>query len=324
MFTASELLDIVKGHIAGLQFTRTPKGLYDPVSYVLSLGGKRIRPVLMLMAYNLSREDVKSILQPATGIEVYHNYTLLHDDLMDRADMRRGKATVHKVWNDNVAILSGDAMLVLAYQFMAQCASEKLKDVMDLFSLTALEICEGQQLDMEFEQRKDVKEDEYIEMIRLKTSVLLAASLKIGAILGGASKEDADALYDFGVNLGLAFQLKDDLLDVYGDPLRFGKNIGGDILCNKKTYLVIKAFEHANTDQEALLSDWFTRETFDPQEKIAAVTRLYNEIGVKALCENRIVEYSKRASESLNRVNVPAENKQELETMMNELMHREV
>lgn len=324
MFTASELLDIVKGHIAGLQFTRTPKGLYDPVSYVLSLGGKRIRPVLMLMAYNLYREDVKSILQPATGIEVYHNYTLLHDDLMDRADMRRGKATVHKVWNDNVAILSGDAMLVLAYQFMAQCASEKLKDVMDLFSLTALEICEGQQLDMEFEQRKDVKEDEYIEMIRLKTSVLLAASLKIGAILGGASKEDADALYDFGVNLGLAFQLKDDLLDVYGDPLRFGKNIGGDILCNKKTYLVIKAFEHANTDQEALLNDWFTRETFDPQEKIAAVTRLYNEIGVKALCENRIVEYSKRASESLNRVNVSAENKQELETMMNELMHREV
>ncbi|WP_288912067.1 polyprenyl synthetase family protein [uncultured Bacteroides sp.] len=324
MFTASELLDIVRGHIAGLQFTRTPKGLYDPVSYVLSLGGKRIRPVLMLMAYNLYREDVKSILQPATGIEVYHNYTLLHDDLMDRADMRRGKATVHKVWNDNVAILSGDAMLVLAYQFMAQCASEKLKDVMDLFSLTALEICEGQQLDMEFEQRKDVKEDEYIEMIRLKTSVLLAASLKIGAILGGASKEDADALYDFGVNLGLAFQLKDDLLDVYGDPLRFGKNIGGDILCNKKTYLVIKAFEHANTDQEALLNDWFTRETFDPQEKIAAVTRLYNEIGVKALCENRIVEYSKRASESLNRVNVPAENKQELETMMNELMHREV
>lgn len=324
MFTASELLDIVKGHIAGLQFTRTPKGLYDPVSYVLSLGGKRIRPVLMLMAYNLYREDVKSILQSATGIEVYHNYTLLHDDLMDRADMRRGKATVHKVWNDNVAILSGDAMLVLAYQFMAQCASEKLKDVMDLFSLTALEICEGQQLDMEFEQRKDVKEGEYIEMIRLKTSVLLAASLKIGAILGGASKEDADALYDFGVNLGLAFQLKDDLLDVYGDPLRFGKNIGGDILCNKKTYLVIKAFEHANTDQEALLNDWFTRETFDPQEKIAAVTCLYNEIGVKALCENRIVEYSKRASESLNRVNVPAENKQELETMMNELMHREV
>ncbi len=324
MFTASELSDIVREHIAGLQFARTPQGLYNPVSYVLSLGGKRIRPVLMLMAYNLFREDVKSVLPPATGIELYHNYTLLHDDLMDRADIRRGKATVHKVWNDNVAILSGDAMLVLAYQFMAQCAPEKLKDVMDLFSRTALEICEGQQMDMEFEQRKDVTEAEYIEMIRLKTSVLLAASLKIGALLGDASKEDADFLYDFGMNLGLAFQLKDDLLDVYGDSLRFGKNIGGDIVCNKKTYLVTKAFEHANIGQKTLLNDWFVRETFDAQEKIAAVTRLYNQIGVKALCENKIVEYSRRASESLARVNVPAENRQELEAMMEKLMYREV
>ena len=299
MFTASELLDMVRAHIAELQFTRTPKGLYDPVTYVLSLGGKRIRPVLMLMAYNLFREDVKSILQPATGIEVYHNYTLLHDDLMDRADKRRGKPTVHKVWNDNVAILSGDAMLVLAYQFMAQCPSDKLKEVLDLFNLTALEICEGQQMDMEFEQRNDVSEAEYIEMIRLKTSVLLAASLKIGAVLGGASKGDADYLYDFGINLGLAFQLKDDLLDVYGDSARFGKNIGGDILCNKKTYLVIKAFEHADKEQASQLDDWFNRKTFDPQQKIEAVTRLYNQIGVRELCEAKIVEYSRRASESL-------------------------
>lgn len=323
MFTASELLDMVRAHIAELQFTRTPKGLYDPVTYVLSLGGKRIRPVLMLMAYNLFREDVKSILQPATGIEVYHNYTLLHDDLMDRADKRRGKPTVHKVWNDNVAILSGDAMLVLAYQFMAQCPSEKLKEVLDLFSLTALEICEGQQMDMEFEQRNDVSEAEYIEMIRLKTSVLLAASLKIGAVLGGASKGDADYLYDFGVNLGLAFQLKDDLLDVYGDSARFGKNIGGDILCNKKTYLVIKAFEHADKEQASQLDDWFNRKTFDPQQKIEAVTRLYNQIGVRALCEARIVEYSRRASESLRLLDVPAENKRELEKLMEELMYRE-
>lgn len=323
MFTASELLDMVRAHIAELQFTRTPKGLYDPVTYVLSLGGKRIRPVLMLMAYNLFREDVKSILQPATGIEVYHNYTLLHDDLMDRADKRRGKPTVHKVWNDNVAILSGDAMLVLAYQFMAQCPSEKLKEVLDLFSLTALEICEGQQMDMEFEQRNDVSEAEYIEMIRLKTSVLLAASLKIGAVLGGASKGDADYLYDFGVNLGLAFQLKDDLLDVYGDSARFGKNIGGDILCNKKTYLVIKAFEHADKEQASQLDDWFNRKTFDPQQKIEAVTRLYNQIGVRALCEARIVEYSRRASESLRLLDVPVENKRELEKLMEELMYRE-
>lgn len=323
MFTASELLDMVRAHIAELQFTRTPKGLYDPVTYVLSLGGKRIRPVLMLMAYNLFREDVKSILQPATGIEVYHNYTLLHDDLMDRADKRRGKPTVHKVWNDNVAILSGDAMLVLAYQFMAQCPSDKLKEVLDLFNLTALEICEGQQMDMEFEQRNDVSEAEYIEMIRLKTSVLLAASLKIGAVLGGASKGDADYLYDFGVNLGLAFQLKDDLLDVYGDSARFGKNIGGDILCNKKTYLVIKAFEHADKEQASQLDDWFNRKTFDPQQKIEAVTRLYNQIGVRELCEAKIVEYSRRASESLRLLDVPAENKRELEKLMEELMYRE-
>lgn len=323
MFTASELLDMVRAHIAELQFTRTPKGLYDPVTYVLSLGGKRIRPVVMLMAYNLFREDVKSILQPATGIEVYHNYTLLHDDLMDRADKRRGKPTVHKVWNDNVAILSGDAMLVLAYQFMAQCPSEKLKEVLDLFSLTALEICEGQQMDMEFEQRNDVSEAEYIEMIRLKTSVLLAASLKIGAVLGGASKGDADYLYDFGVNLGLAFQLKDDLLDVYGDSARFGKNIGGDILCNKKTYLVIKAFEHADKEQASQLDDWFNRKTFDPQQKIEAVTRLYNQIGVRELCEAKIVEYSRRASESLRLLDVPAENKRELEKLMEKLMYRE-
>lgn len=323
MFTASELLDMVRAHIAELQFTRTPKGLYDPVTYVLSLGGKRIRPVLMLMAYNLFREDVKSILQPATGIEVYHNYTLLHDDLMDRADKRRGKPTVHKVWNDNVAILSGDAMLVLAYQFMAQCPSDKLKEVLDLFNLTALEICEGQQMDMEFEQRNDVSEAEYIEMIRLKTSVLLAASLKIGAVLGGASKGDADYLYDFGVNLGLAFQLKDDLLDVYGDSARFGKNIGGDILCNKKTYLVIKAFEHADKEQASQLDDWFNRKTFDPQQKIEAVTRLYNQIGVRELCEAKIVEYSRRASESLRLLDVPAENKRELEKLMEKLMYRE-
>lgn len=324
MFTASELLDIVRGHIAGLQFTRTPKGLYDPVSYVLSLGGKRIRPVLMLMAYNLYREDVKSILQPATGIEVYHNYTLLHDDLMDRADMRRGKATVHKVWNDNVAILSGDAMLVLAYQFMAQCASEKLKDVMDLFSLTALEICEGQQLDMEFEQRKDVKEDEYIEMIRLKTSVLLAASLKIGAILGGASKEDADALYDFGVNLGLAFQLKDDLLDVYGDPEVFGKKIGGDILCNKKTYMLIKALERANGEQLEELNRWLNAENCQPAEKIAAVTEIYNQLTIRSVCENKMREYYTLAMESLEAVAVAEEKKKELKNLVKLLMYREM
>lgn len=323
MFKASELLEKINLHIAGLQFTRTPKGLYDPVSYVLSMGGKRIRPVLMLMAYNLYKKDVESIFGPATGIEVYHNYTLLHDDLMDRADRRRGKETVHKVWGDNAAILSGDAMLVLAYQFMAQCPAACLKEILDLFSLTALEICEGQQLDMEFESRKDVKEEEYLEMIRLKTSVLLAASLKIGALLGDAPAKDADLLYDFGMNLGVAFQLKDDLLDVYGDAALFGKNIGGDILCNKKTYMLIKAFEHADSGQLHRLNAWVDAVSFNPAEKIAAVTDLYNQIGIKALCEEKIMEYSERAARSLAAVNVPDVWKEELRILMTNLIYRE-
>lgn len=324
MFTSSEILEKINTHIADLQFSRSPQGLYAPVSYVLSLGGKRIRPVLMLMAYNLYKENIDDILSPATGIEVYHNYTLLHDDLMDRADKRRGKETVHKVWNDNTAILSGDAMLVLAYQFMAECPAEHLKEVMNLFSLTALEICEGQQMDMEFEQRNDVKDTEYIEMIRLKTSVLLAASLKIGALLGGASVEDAQCLYDFGMNLGVAFQLKDDLLDVYGDTAVFGKNIGGDILCNKKTYLLIKALTHADEEQGQQLHRWINADAFNPAEKIAAVTDLYNRIGVKKLCEEKIAEYSAKAMENLRTVNVSGEKKKELEALMKQLMCREV
>ena len=323
MFSAAELLEKINAHIANLQFTRTPQGLYDPIAYVLSLGGKRIRPVLMMMAYNLYQEDVFRIVAPATGIEVYHNYTLLHDDLMDRADRRRGKETVHKVWNDNAAILSGDAMLVLAYQFMAQCSAEHLKEVTDLFSLTALEICEGQQMDMEFEERLDVKEEEYLEMIRLKTSVLLAAALKIGAILGGASAEDANRLYDFGVNMGLAFQLKDDLLDVYGNPEVFGKNIGGDILCNKKTYMLIQALEHAG-EQRAELEEWLRKKEFSPAEKIAAVTTLYNKIGVEAMCEQKMREYNARAMESLAAVALPEEKKVELKKLLESLMYREV
>ena len=324
MFAAPELLERINSHIAGLQFTRTPQGLYAPVTYVLSMGGKRIRPVLMLMAYNLYQEDIDRIFNPATGIEVYHNYTLLHDDLMDRADRRRGKETVHKIWGDNAAILSGDAMLVLAYQFMAQCPIEYLGEVLDIFSQTALEICEGQQLDMEFEHRKDVKEEEYLEMICLKTSVLLAASLKIGALLGGASSEDAERLYDFGMNLGVAFQLKDDFLDVYGDAAIFGKNIGGDILCNKKTYMLIMAFEHADKNQLIRLNAWVDAVSFNPEEKIAAVTELYNQIGIKELCEKKMEKYCERAMESLMAVKVADKKKEELKNLMANLMHREV
>ena len=324
MYTWKELLEQINNEIRNMALDRKPEKLYAPIRYVLSLGGKRIRPVLMLLAYNLYKEDVSSIYAQALAIETYHNYTLLHDDLMDKADMRRGMQTVHKKWNDNTAILSGDSMLVLAYQFMAQCPAEHLKAVMDLFSLTALEICEGQQMDMDFEQRSDVKEEEYLEMIRLKTSVLLAASLKIGALLGGASAEDAERLYDFGMNMGVAFQLKDDLLDVYGDTAVFGKNIGGDILCNKKTYMLIKALEHADKEQAAQLKHWITVTDFDPAEKIEAVTGLYNRIGVKLLCENKMSEYNNKALESLAAVNVTAERKRELDKLIKELMYREV
>lgn len=323
MFTASELSTQINSRIANLDFTRTPQGLYDPIRYVLSMGGKRIRPLLMLMAYNLYRDDVARIFYPAAGIEVYHNHTLLHDDLMDRADLRRGRATVHKRWGDNTAILSGDAMLVLACRYMTQCPAGQLQEVMDLFGRTALEICEGQQMDMEFEQRKDVTEAEYMEMIRLKTSVLLAAALKMGALLAEAPPEDTESLYDFGINLGLAFQLKDDYLDVYGDAAVFGKNIGGDILCNKKTYMLIKAFEHADAGQLSELNRWVDATMFDPAEKIAAVTGLYDEIGIKALCEKKMEEYAGRANENLAAVGVPDERKEELRKLMLDLMHRE-
>lgn len=323
MLTASELLEQINVYIRNLGFSRSPEELYEPVSYVLSMGGKRLRPVLMMLAYNLYKENVSDIYAPAAGIEMYHNYTLLHDDLMDRADYRRGKVTVHKKWNDNTAILSGDAMLVLAYQLMSECDVRLLKEVMDLFSKTALEICEGQQMDMNFETRTDVTEQEYLEMIRLKTAVLLAASLKIGALLGGASASDADNLYEFGINAGLAFQLKDDLLDVYGNPAVFGKKIGGDIVCNKKTYLLIKAFEFANAEQKAALEAWITASTFVPEEKIAAVTDLYDKVGVRSLCEDLIEAYSTKAMDKLKLVQVADEKKKELSNVVAKLMRRE-
>lgn len=324
MFTAPQLLDKINEYISEIQYTRPPEGLYEPIEYILSLGGKRIRPVLTLMAYNLYREDISSAYSAAAGIEIYHNHTLLHDDLMDRSDMRRGKPTVHKVWNDNTAILSGDAMLIVAFRHIAACPPEHLKEVIDLFGLTTLEICEGQQLDMEFESRNDVTEDEYIEMIRLKTAVLLAASLKIGAILSGATAEDAENLYDFGVKIGVAFQLQDDLLDVYGDPKVFGKKIGGDILCNKKTYMLIKALERADGKQQEELNRWLNAETYQPAEKIEAVTDIYNQLAIRGVCENKMREYYTSAMESLEAVAVAEEKKRELKSLVKLLMYREM
>lgn len=323
-YSAPQLLDKVNSYLTTMPYMREPEGLYTPIEYVLSLGGKRIRPVLMLLSYQLYKENVDSILSQAAGIETYHNYTLLHDDLMDRADMRRNKPTVHKVWDENTAILSGDAMLVLAYQLMADCPAEYLKRVMDIFTRTALEICEGQQWDVEFETRNDVTVPEYIEMIRLKTSVLLAAALKIGAVMGGASEEEAQKLYDFGIKMGLAFQLQDDFLDVYGDTEVFGKNIGGDILYNKKTFMLINALSLANEEQKAELDQWISCTDYCPEEKIKAVTELYNQIGIGKICEEEINAYYAQGLSLLDSVCLPAEKKEELKTFVCHLMNRKV
>lgn len=322
MKTADELLTQVNAFLDALPYNRTPKSLYEPIRYVLSMGGKRIRPVLMLLGYNLYKEDTDKILMNAIALETYHNYTLLHDDLMDQADLRRGHETVHKKWDANTAILSGDSMLVLAYERMAQCDSRHLADVLRLFTTTALEIGEGQQYDMEFETRDDVREEEYIEMIRLKTSVLLACALKIGAILADAPAEDADSLYKFGEQIGLAFQLQDDYLDVYGDSKVFGKKIGGDITSNKKTFMLINAFSHADEAQRQELEKWVNAKSFDREEKIAAVTRLYNEIGIDKMAQDKIAYYFEQSKKYLDAVQVPAERKEELLKYAQRMMKR--
>jgi len=320
--SADKILSLINDYLAALPYDRKPASLYEPIKYVLSLGGKRIRPTLMLLSYNLYKDDPESILSSACALETYHNYTLLHDDLMDNAPLRRGHQTVHVKWNPNVAILSGDSMLVLSYQRMLQCRPDKFKPVIDLFTETALEIGEGQQYDMEFETRTDVTEEEYIEMIRLKTSVLLACATKIGAILADAPDEDADNLYKFGEQMGLAFQLQDDYLDVYGDSKVFGKAIGGDIMSNKKTYMLINAFNLANDKQREELTHWITAENPDPKEKIAAVTKLYNEIGIDKLAEKKINFYFEESRKYLKAVKVDEERKSVLEAYTQKMMHR--
>ena len=321
-YKLAELIERVNEHVTNLEYPAQPDGLFAPIRYVLSLGGKRLRPVLMLMAYNLYKDDIESIYNVAGGIEMYHNHTLLHDDVMDKADIRRGKPTVHKVWDENTAILSGDAMLIRAFQYMNVAPQKHLKEVIDLFAQTALEICEGQQYDMEFESRKDVKEEEYIEMIRLKTAVLLACSLKIGAILGDAPAEDCENLYKFGIHIGLAFQLQDDLLDVYGDPKVFGKNTGGDITSNKKTYMLIKAFELAEGENLDKLNRWVEAKEFDAAEKVREVTAIYDKIGIRGICEALMQEHDRLADGYLAKVHVDEEKKAELKALAASLMHR--
>ena len=323
MYTSEDLLKKVNEALDNLVYDRQPASLYDPIKYVLSIGGKRVRPVLTMLAYNLYKDDPLSIMSQALGLETYHNFTLLHDDLMDHADMRRGHETVHKKWDANRAILSGDTMLLQAFERVEDCDPAKLPAVFKVFIQTTLEIGEGQQLDVEFEQRNDVTEDEYIEMIRLKTSVLLACACKVGAIMADAPAEDIENMYKFGEKLGLAFQLQDDLLDVYGNPAVFGKNIGGDITSNKKTYMLINAFNRATPAQRDELTKWVEAKEFDRNEKVAAVTNLYNEIGIRQLCEQKIEQYYQESLVYLDKVSVSDERKAEIKAYAAEMMKRQ-
>ena len=323
MYTSEDLLKKVNEALDNLVYDRQPASLYDPIKYVLSIGGKRVRPVLTMLAYNLYKDDPLSIMSQALGLETYHNFTLLHDDLMDNADMRRGHETVHKKWDANRAILSGDTMLLQAFERVEDCDPVKLPAVFKVFIQTTLEIGEGQQLDVEFEKRNDVTEDEYIEMIRLKTSVLLACACKVGAIMADAPAEDIENMYKFGEKLGLAFQLQDDLLDVYGNPAVFGKNIGGDITSNKKTYMLINAFNRATPAQRDELTKWVEVKEFDRNEKVAAVTNLYNEIGIRELCEQKIEQYYQESLVYLAKVSVSDERKAEIKAYAAEMMKRQ-
>ncbi len=322
MYSWEQIRDEVNRFIESIKFEREPLELYKPIRYTLAQSGKRVRPVLCLMAYNLYRDDITDALYPAVAMETYHNYTLIHDDVMDRADVRRGKPTVCAKWGDTAAILSGDTMLLLAYEFIAHAPAEKLHSMLGLFTETAKEVSDGQQYDLEFENRGDVTEAEYMEMIRLKTSVLIAASLKMGGIVAGASAEDLHNLYAYGETMGLAFQLQDDMLDVYGDAALFGKKIGGDIRCNKKTFLLIKAMEMATPEQRAQMNAWMENPACDPDEKVAFFTDMYNKLGIKEICENRIGELFAKCDTYIENLSVDAARKVNLKQFADSLLNR--
>ena len=318
MYSIEALISELNQNIKDIYKSREPINLYQPIEYSLSVGGKRIRPVLCLMACNMFSDDISEAIKPAIGLEIFHNFTLLHDDIMDKADVRRNQPTVHKKWDENTAILSGDAMMIEAYQYFLDLEPSVLSKSLKVFNPTALEVCEGQQYDMDFEQRLDVREEEYIEMIRLKTAVLLAGALKIGAIIGGASDTDANKIYDFGINMGLAFQLQDDLLDTFGDIATFGKRIGGDIVENKKTFLLINALEKAPEKLNALIDNTSISEA----EKINQVTAIYKDLLIDELCQDKINEYYQKALKLLNEISVKQEKKELLLNFLNKLKAR--
>ncbi len=301
----------------------TPANLYEPIEYTLDMGGKRLRPVMVLLACELFGGKADEAMNAALAVEIFHNFTLLHDDIMDNADMRRNKASVHKKYNENVAILSGDAMSIMAFRYLLKTPLPKLHEIMSLFTETAIEVCEGQQYDMDFESRLDVTVEEYLEMIRLKTAVLLACSFKMGALAANTSRENAQLIYDFGINLGLAFQLQDDLLDVYADQAKFGKRIGGDIVANKKTFLLINALKRATGENKEQLSYWLEQENYDEAEKISAVKAIYEATAVKEITEQAIQDYYNKALGCLSQIQVPETHKTELLDLANSILKRE-
>ena len=318
-----QLHELLEKSINNLTFPSAPSGLYDPIKYILSLGGKRIRPLMVLMSTELFGKDAEESIHAAMAIEIFHNFTLVHDDIMDNAPLRRGKETVHKKWGVNTAILIGDVMMVEANKYFAKVDAVYLKQVFDTFNTTAQGVCEGQQLDMEFEIRDNVSIDEYLNMIRLKTAVLLGGALKMGAILAGASKQNAELMYQFGENIGIAFQLHDDILDVYADPKKFGKQVGGDIIANKKTYLLLKAIELAKGAQKETLEKWLASKYVNINEKLIQVKRIYDELEIDKIAKQQMDFYLQKALHVFDKVNVSDERKAGLLILTNQLITRD-
>lgn len=303
---------------------REPKNLYEPIQYILGLGGKKIRPVLTLMSAEIFDADYSKALPAALAVEVFHNFSLVHDDIMDDAPLRRGNVTVHEKWNINTGILSGDAMLILAYQYFEQYEPDIFRELAQLFSKTALEVCEGQQWDVDFETRSDVTIPEYLKMIEYKTAVLVAAAMKMGAIVAETSAENGNLIYDFGLNLGLAFQLQDDYLDAFGNPATFGKQIGGDIIENKKTYLYLKAIEFASPEEKAKLLQLFSVSLAENESKIEEVKSIFNSSGASSATQQAIQDYTLKAFATLDKMNISSDKKAMLQSFGENLMNRNV
>jgi geranylgeranyl diphosphate synthase type II len=322
MLSLQQVQQLISNELKQTDFIKKPINLYEPIDYTMDMGGKRIRPALCLMATQLFNGDIQHALKPALGLEIFHNFTLLHDDIMDNAEVRRNKPTVHKKWSENVGILSGDAMLINAYQYIAQCKNPQLQQVIHLFNEVALGVCEGQQYDMDFENREDVTVDEYLEMIRLKTAILLAGSLKIGALIANATEKQADLIYQFGINMGMAFQLQDDFLDTFGNQETFGKRIGGDIIANKKTFLLITALNTATQNELITLKGWIKANNFNEEEKINEVKNIYKNNAVDKKSQLLMDEYFNKAILNITQIEGNEEVKKELLEFSAKLMQR--